>query len=163
MRSDLTDLPNERRWRRRRFALSALALGAALSLGDLGHAARADEIPEFRVVVHPSNSLRSVNRTFLADAFLKKVTRWEDGEMIRPVDLRPSSGVRQRFTESVLKRSVEAVRRYWQQRIFSGRNVPPPELESDESVVAHVARSPGAVGYVSGAAKLHGVRELSIK
>jgi hypothetical protein len=58
---------------------------------------------------------------------------------------------------------VGAVRSYWQQRIFSGRDVPPPELDSDEAVVAFVARSPGGIGYVSAATKLSGVRELALR
>lgn len=125
---------------------------------------RAEEAtPEFRVVVHPSTTERVVERSFLADAFLKKVTRWGEGEAIRPADLRPSSGARRAFTERVLKRSVGAVRSYWQQRIFSGRDVPPPELESDDDVLAFVAKYPGALGYVSGGARLKGVRELSLK
>ena len=99
----------------------------------------------------------------MADAFLKKVTRWADGEAIKPVDLRQSAAARVKFSERVLKRTVGAVRSYWQQRIFSGRDVPPPELDSDDAVVAFVAKNAGAVGYVSGAAKLSGVRELAIE
>jgi hypothetical protein len=125
--------------------------------------ARADEPRPFRVIVHPSNALKAADRTFVANAFLKKVTRWSEGEVIRAVDLRADNPARRRFTEEVLKRSVGAVRSYWQQRIFSGRDVPPPELDSDEGVVAFVAKYPAAVGYVSGAAKLVGVRELAIR
>lgn len=148
--------------RRRFFTLLGLAplLGVlALSSGF----ASAEEPPSFRVIVHPNNPLRALSRADVADAFLKKVTRWEDGETIRAVDLRADSGVRRHFTETVLQRSVGAVRSYWQQRIFSGRDVPPPELESDESVLAFVAKYPGAIGYVSGVAKLVGVRELALK
>jgi hypothetical protein len=148
--------------RRRSLALLALSLAAgALRLAE--GAALADETPQFRVIVHPNNPLRSVDKGLLADAFLKKVTRWGNGEVIRPVDLHAGNSVRRRFSEAVLKRSVGAVRSYWQQRIFSGRDVPPPELESDDSVVAYVARYDGAVGYVSAGAKLVGVRELSLE
>ncbi len=107
--------------------------------------------------------MTSVTRDFLSEAFLKKITRWKDGETIRPVDLRADSATRRKFSESVLKRSVAAVRSYWQQRIFSGRDIPPPELDSDDAVQGFVAKYPGAIGYVSGAAKLNGVRELTIK
>jgi ABC-type phosphate transport system substrate-binding protein len=118
---------------------------------------------EFRLIVHPSNAASSLERAFVADLFLKKVTRWPGGEVAKPADLRPSSAARKRFSETVLKRSVGAVRSYWQQRIFSGRDVPPPELESDDAIVAYVARQPGAIGYVSGNAKLAGVRELGLR
>jgi ABC-type phosphate transport system substrate-binding protein len=149
---------------RRRLFLGGAVLALVAALQALGSPALADEAtPAFRVVVHPNNSLRSVERSFLADAFLKKITRWGEGEAIRPADLRPAVDARRAFTERVLKRSVGAVRSYWQQRIFSGRDVPPPELDSDDDVVAFVAKYPGAVGYVSGSAKLKGVKELLIK
>jgi hypothetical protein len=105
---------------------------------------------EFKIVAHPGRP-GQVERTFLADAFLKNVTRWSDDETIRPVDQRPDSLARKRFSETVLRRSVPAVKTYWQQRIFSGRGVPPPELDSDEAVVRYVESHEGAVGYVSGA------------
>jgi ABC-type phosphate transport system substrate-binding protein len=149
---------------RRQLLLGGAVLTLLTAIQALAAPALADEAtPAFRVVVHPSNSMRSVERSFLADAFLKKVTRWGEGETIRPADLRPAVDARRAFTERVLKRSVGAVRSYWQQRIFSGRDVPPPELESDDEVIAFVAKHPGAVGYVSGSAKLKGVRELLVK
>jgi ABC-type phosphate transport system substrate-binding protein len=148
--------------RRRGLALVGLGLAAAV-LPNATRVARANEAVDFRVIVHPTNPLRAVARAYLADAFLKKVTRWGGGEAIRAVDLRADNPVRRRFSERVLRRSVGAVRSYWQQRIFSGRDVPPPELESDDSVVAFVAKYPGALGYVSGATKLANVRELAIE
>jgi len=133
-------------------AVSAASMAVALAEPNDG----------FRVVTHPSNRSVSVERGFLADAFLKKTTRWPGDEAIYPVDQGPEASVRQRFSEQVLRRSVFAVRSYWQQRIFSGRDVPPPELDSEDAVVAFVAKYPGAIGYVSGGAKLNGVRELPI-
>jgi len=118
--------------------------------------------PSFRVIVHPANPIASAARDFLADAFLKKITRWDDGEALRPVDQRADSEVRREFSEHVLKRSVQAVKTYWQQRIFSGRGVPPPEFESDAAVVEYVLKHRGAVGYVSGACELGGAKVLAV-
>jgi hypothetical protein len=95
-------------------------------------------------------------------AFFKRTTRWGDGQVIRPVDLRPDSPVRREFSNRVLKRSVMAVRSYWQQRIFSGRELPPPELESDAAVLRFVQGSPGAIGYVSATTKLSEVKLIPV-
>lgn len=117
----------------------------------------------FRVIVHSSNPAGSAERGFLADVFLKKVTRWPNGALIRPVDQRPTASVRRGFSEAVLKRTVAAVRSFWQQRIFSGRDLPPPELDSDDRVVDFVETHPGAVGYVSPNARLGRAREVAVK
>lgn len=146
----------------RRTGLSLL--GVACLGAWWGRARRADasDAPALRIIVHPSNAVASADREQVADIFLKKVTRWPDGEVIRPADLRPNDPIRQLFSQTILRRSVQAVRSYWQQRIFSGRDVPPPELDSEASVIAFVSRFPGAIGYVSGGAKLSGVAELRI-
>lgn len=104
----------------------------------------------FQIVVHPGRSGQGIDRATLTAYFLKKATRWPDGEMVRPVDLEPKTEVRRAFSESVLRRSVGAVKAYWQQAIFSGRDTPPPELESDEAVIRYVSTTAGAIGYVSG-------------
>jgi hypothetical protein len=103
----------------------------------------------YQVIVHPHNPATSVERVFLTDAFLKKVATWPSGEALHPVDLIASSRVRQSFSEEVLHRSVADVKGYWQQRIFSGRDVPPPEFDTDEDVIKYVLKYDGAVGYVS--------------
>jgi ABC-type phosphate transport system substrate-binding protein len=119
--------------------------------------------PAFRLIVHPNSPVTSLDRRFVEDAFLKKVKTWPTGEAIRPVDLEPDSSTRRRFTEEVLRRPLAAVRAYWQQRIFSGRDVPPPELDSDQQVIDYVMKYPGAIGYVSGAADLKVARQIQIR
>jgi ABC-type phosphate transport system substrate-binding protein len=117
----------------------------------------------FRVIVNPRNPVASVERRFLADVFLKKTTRWDDEESIRPVDARADARVRRAFSDEILKRSVEAVKNYWQQMVFSGRGVPPPELDTDDDVVKYVLKYPGAVGYVSASANLAGAKTLDVR
>jgi ABC-type phosphate transport system substrate-binding protein len=117
----------------------------------------------YQVIVHPRNGAASVERKFLEDAFLKKTTVWPNDDVIRPADLAPDSSVRRAFTRDVLNRSVEAVKGYWQQRIFSGRDVPPPEFQRDDEVVQFVLKHEGGVGYVSGTANVDGCRVLVVK
>src|SRR5438552_2231277 len=109
--------------RRRIVAVVLLAVVAA---------ARAEAPAPYRIVVNARNTTASVDREFVENAFLKKTTTWSGGEAVRPVDLAPGSQVRSRFSEEILERSVAAVKSYWQQMIFSGRGVPPPELDSDD-------------------------------
>jgi ABC-type phosphate transport system substrate-binding protein len=140
-----------------------LLIGSLAALVLAGSAGLRAEPPAYRIIVHPSNPASALDRRTLQDAFLKKIKSWSSGEAIRPVDLEPSSPVRRRFSEEVIGRPVAAVRAYWQQSIFSGRNVPPPELDSDQDVVRYVLRNPGAVGYVSGAADLGGAKLVSVR
>jgi ABC-type phosphate transport system substrate-binding protein len=125
--------------------------------------ARGDAPSPFRLLIHPDNPATSLSKDFVTDVFLKRTTRWGDGEMVRPVDQRSDSAVRRVFSESLLRRSIAAVKRYWQQRIFSGRDLPPPELDSDEAVVGYVLKHRGALGYVTATAKIDRAKVVSVR
>jgi ABC-type phosphate transport system substrate-binding protein len=142
----------------RRALLGLLLVGLALSLAGELRAAEG-----FVVIVRKDEQDLVLERTLVADAFLKKRTRWPNGEVIHPVDQRRDSSVRHHFSQSVLRRSVEAVRNYWQQRIFSGRDVPPPEVESDAEVIRYVRDNPGAIGYVTAATDADGIRVVTLR
>jgi ABC-type phosphate transport system substrate-binding protein len=143
--------------RRLLFVLPLFLLSAAL----MGQAP-ASSPPPFVVIVHPQNRAAFVTRAFLADAYLKRTSRWPDGERIRPVDLATGSNVRRRFSDAVLRRSVASVRSYWQRLIFSGRGVPPVELDEAE-VAAYVARHRGAVAYVGGATPVGRAKVVEVR
>jgi ABC-type phosphate transport system substrate-binding protein len=146
-------------WTTRRAALGALLVGLWLSsAGELSAAEQG-----FVVIVRRDEQGPVLDRAFVAEAFLKKRTRWPNGEVIRPVDQRRDSNVRHQFSQNVLKRSVEAVRNYWQQRIFSGRDVPPPEVDSDAAVIHYVRENPGAIGYVTTAVDGDGIRVVTLR
>jgi ABC-type phosphate transport system substrate-binding protein len=104
------------------------------------------------IIVNRQNAATTVSKEFLRRAFLKQVTRWQDDETVRPADQVATATARKRFSESILGRSVQAVKSYWQQRVFSGRDIPPPEFATEEAVVEYVSRYPGAIGYVSSGA-----------
>jgi ABC-type phosphate transport system substrate-binding protein len=139
-----------------------MTLAVAVSLLLTAGAFAADSPPAFRVIVHPSNPTTKIDKKALADMFLKKTTAWRHGEAVRPVELEAESAVRRRFSSEVLNRSVSAVKSYWQQRIFSGRDLPPPELKTEQLVVKFVVSNPGAVGYVSTGANVENAKTLTI-
>ena len=128
-------------------ALTALAL-ATLPAGARRLEAQATE---FVVVVNAANPVSSLSREDASKLFLKKTMKWSTGAEVVPVDLPEGSAVRDAFTKGVLKKSVGAVKSYWQQQIFSGRGVPPTEKTSDAEVVSFVRSNPHAIGYVSAA------------
>src|SRR5688500_7955844 len=139
-----------------------MKLTAAFLLITLTAPAGAQE-SAYRVIVHPENGVREVERKFLSDAFLKKTTGWPGGEQVRPVARPADSPIRRRFSQHVLGRTLPAVKSYWQQLIFSGRDVPPPELDTEDKVVEYVRKNRGAIGYVSPQADVSGVKVLSIQ
>lgn len=121
---------------------------------------------DFKIITSAKSAPASIKRQDLARLFLKKSSRWPDGQPVVPVDQSSRTTVRLAFTRDVLKleglSQISAVEGYWQQLIFSGRGTPPAVKASDAEVVAFVAGTPGAVGYVSGAADTGEVRTISV-
>ena len=117
----------------------------------------------FVVVVNDQNASAAVSRTVVSRFFLKKVARWENGAAVLPVDLPANSPIRDAFSREVLAKSVSSIKAYWQQQIFSGRDVPPPEKGDDAAVLEFVLANPNAIAYVSAGATLpRGVKELTV-
>lgn len=105
--------------------------------------------PGFLVVVNAGNPVRTLTSDEVSRFFLRKVSTWADGRAVAPVDQEAESETRAVFTDTILRRKLAAVRAYWQQRIFSGRDTPPPIRGSDAEVLRFVAENAGAIGYVS--------------
>ena len=135
---------------------------AILALVGASVGARAQEQGDYQVIVNRANPVDEIDRETLADVFLKKVTRWSDDTTAQPADLDGHAVSRERFSEEVLRRSIAAVKSRWQQIIFSGRGVPPPEFDGDAQVLAYVESHRGAVGYVSKGANTSGVKVLKV-
>jgi ABC-type phosphate transport system substrate-binding protein len=118
----------------------------------------------FVVVVHADNPVEGIDREALSNLFLKRSTKWPAGNLAEPVDQSTKSSAREAFSRSVLRKSVTAVRTYWQQQIFSGRDVPPREKASDAEVLDAVKATPNAVGYVAASTALPaGVKILIVR
>jgi ABC-type phosphate transport system substrate-binding protein len=117
-----------------------------------------------KVVVHSTNALDSLTKAKVADLFLKRVTRWENGRAVTPVDQSEKSAARGAFTKELLGKEVVWVKSYWQKMIFSGRATPPAELSSDSQVFELIRTNPDAIGYVSeGAAIPAGLKALTVE
>jgi ABC-type phosphate transport system substrate-binding protein len=116
-----------------------------------------------QVIVNPANPLTSVEKADVSKIFLKKLSRWPNGQPTQPVDLPESSGTRAQFCSQIVGKSVAAVSAYWQQQIFAGKELPPMTKASEAEVIAFVKANPNAIGYVAAPSVTHEVKVLALK
>lgn len=135
----------------------AIHLAAALLLLPLSASAAS-----FKVVVNNAVNAGSLSKKEVSDLFMKRTTKWSNGAPVVPVDQADRSPVREEFSKVIHGKPTAAVKSYWQQQIFSGRDVPPVEKTSDADVLALVRSNPGAVGYVDAGADTSGVKVLNV-
>ena len=131
-----------------------LVAGAAATLGAVTPVPTGAQQASFVVVVNATNPASNIPKSELAALFTKKTQEWEDGTPVYPVDLPGEDPTREAFTLAIHGKSPRAIRAYWQQQIFAGRQVPPPERDSDEQVLTYVRTTQGAIGYVRATARL---------
>jgi len=115
------------------------------------------------VVVNSANPVNAMKRERLAKIFLRQIGVWDNGQEILPVDQIDRSPARASFARNIEGMSVNALRRYWQERIFTGNESPPPERVTDADVLTYVRTNAGAIGYVAEGAELgSGVKGISV-
>ena len=119
---------------------------------------------DFVVIVHASVAGANVRRADLAAVFLRTAGRWGGGATAVPVDQSGTSPVRNAFCQAVLGMPVATAVQYWQKQMFAASPLRPPAVKgSDAEVIAFVAKTEGAVGYVSKAAVLPaGVKAIAV-
>ena len=126
-----------------------LPLVAGVALAPMSSTAQ-----EFQVVVHAANPVASLSTEQIGRLFQKKVTRWDDGGGVVPIDQPTESTLRDAFTRRIYDRPTEALRSYWLKQVFSGRADPPRVVADDAAALAFVAANPNAIGYVSAGTRL---------
>lgn len=116
------------------------------------------------VIVHADNLVSTFTTREVSDLFLKKAGTFSDGTKAVPVDLGERSDVRGAFSRWVHRKTTSAVKAYWQQMIFSGRGVPPPEKNSTADVMTFVRSQRGGIGYVPQGTPLSpGVKAVTVQ
>ena len=141
----------------RYFRIAAVAFVAIVA------GARSAAAQEYKVVVNSANATGEISSDALAKIFLKQAPKFPDGSAATPVEPAKASPARAAFAKAVLGRTVQNLDTFWQQQIFSGKDVPPSNKASDDEVVAFVKSNPGAIGYVSGSAAVAGVKVVTVK
>ena len=111
---------------------------------------------EVKIICNVSVRADSISASELKSVFLLQRRTLKDGSPVVPV-LEKSGATHEAFAQ-YLDRGSEEIQTYYQELIFTGKRSMPKELNSDPEVVAYIARTRGAIGYVSGDASTEGVK-----
>ena len=118
---------------------------------------------DFKVIVNSANGVTELSAAVTLKIFLKEVTKFPNGTASTLIDQNKASAVRAAFSKTVIGRPVTAVKTFWQQQLFSGKELPPAVKASHDDVVAFVKATPGGIGYVSAGANVVGVIVIDVK
>lgn len=119
-------------------------------------------VTDVKVIANPSIAASAVSAAELKSVFLAMSTSLGDGSRVEPV-LEKSGATHEAFVRHYLEKTDSALQIYYRSLVFTGKASMPKMLGSDAQVVAYVARTRGAIGYVSAAASTAGVKTLEVK
>lgn len=117
---------------------------------------------DIKVIANPSVGASSVSTDELKGVFLATKTSLSDGSHVEPV-LEKGGAAHEAFLKEYLGKTDSALQTYYRSLVFTGKASMPKTLGADAEVVDYVAKTKGAIGYVSAAASSPGVKTLEVK
>ncbi len=115
----------------------------------------------FKIIANPSVKANAVTTEEMRGVFLEERLALRDGSHVEPV-LAKAGNAHTAFLKEVMGRSNDALQTYYRTLVFTGKGSMPKEMNSDTDVLAYVARTRGAVGYVSSSASTDNVKVLQL-
>ena len=117
---------------------------------------------DIKVIANSSVGASSVSADELKGVFLETKTSLSDGSHVEPV-LEKGGAAHEAFIKEYLGKTDAALQTYYRSLVFTGKASMPKTLAADAEVVAYVAKTKGAIGYVNAAAGTAGVKTLEVK
>lgn len=138
-------------------SLGALLVVAALAVLAPMHATAR----EVKVIANSSVQADTITGDDLKRIYLEERNSLADGTHAEPV-LKKGGAAHDSFLKEFLNLNDDALQTYYHTLVFTGRGSMPRTFDSDAEVVAYVARTRGAIGYVNEGAAVGGVKTLTI-
>ncbi|MBX2859325.1 MAG: phosphate ABC transporter substrate-binding protein [Cellvibrionaceae bacterium] len=102
---------------------------------------------EKAVIVHPSNAI-SLSTQAVKNIYLGRQKSFSGGGHAIAINQKMTAEIRKNFEETILGKSPAQVKAYWSKQLFTGKGVPPQEVDSDKEVIGLVAQNPSTIGYI---------------
>ncbi len=114
-----------------------------------------------KVIANSSVKIESISVSEIKSVFLEERNSLHDGTRVEPV-LSRGGPAHAAFLKEYLGENDDTLQDYYRMLVFTGKGSMPKTLHSDEEVAAYVAKTRGAIGYVSSTAPVDGVKTLTV-
>lgn len=100
------------------------------------------------VVVNADNKIAKLERSALRSIYLGLTTFWSEDRRVKPYQRAHDGAAGKPFFRDVLGMTPARYRHTWQKQQLSGQGVEPEVIASAATLVAKVAATTGAIGYM---------------
>jgi ABC-type phosphate transport system substrate-binding protein len=133
------------------FVLAAISMCAAASI----------EKDEIKIIANLDVGASEISRDELSRIFLMTKTSLQKTGHIEPV-LETAGPIHRIFLREYIGRTDAALMTYYRSLVFTGKASIPKTFSSDSELIEYVAKTKGAIGYVSASANTAGVKTLKV-
>lgn len=103
---------------------------------------------KMRIITHPDTHVDSLEKKEIRDIFLGRKKSWDKNEKITLATLKKGKAHKQ-FLDRFVHKTPFQFRNYWREKVFLGEGQSPRSFATEERLINYVARTKGAVGYIS--------------
>jgi TonB family protein len=114
-----------------------------------------------RIIANPSVKADSISSEELKSVFLEERSSLVDGSHVEPV-ISKGGAAHEIFVKLYLGKSDSDLQNYYRTLVFTGKGSAPKAVGTDTEIAAYVAKTRGAIGYVSSDVSVEGVKTLSV-
>ena len=113
------------------------------------------------IIVNAKSTVQTLTKKEVKNIFLGEIKSFPNGNPAKPVVQPIGAPSRAAFMNKIIQRNESRWRAHWARLLFTGKGIPPLELEEDDELLEVIARKKGAIGYFVGEDKEYkGVRVL---
>jgi ABC-type phosphate transport system substrate-binding protein len=115
-----------------------------------------------KIIANPSVKADSISANEIKSVFLEEKNSLSDGSRVEPV-IEKGGLAHEAFLKDYLDKSDSALQTYYRSLVFTGKGSMPKSVGSDAEMAAFVAKTKGAIGYVSEGTAAEGAKTLAVK
>ena len=119
------------------------------------------EVPEVFLIVNRETRLSSTSfkKKDIKDIYTGKITRWGDGSKI-VLTIRDRTKLNRQFLRDCVKKTPSQFRNFWRRKVFTGEGQSPKSFKTEKDLIAFIAKTKGAIGYISNRSS---IADLTVK
>jgi ABC-type phosphate transport system substrate-binding protein len=114
------------------------------------------------IVANSEAGTDSLSKSDLESIMLGKKKKWDNGTKIKIAILK-EGGTHEGFTKEYTGKTASQFKSYWKKLVFTGEGIQPKSFKTEDELVAYVAKTKGAVGYVSSGTAVDGVTSVTVQ
>lgn len=103
----------------------------------------------YEIVTHPGVTEKTLSRNSLRAIFGMRLHAWPDGTAIKVFVMPDDTSLHTAFSKEKLNVFPYQLRTAWDRLVFSGTGQAPETVATAEEMLARVAATPGAIGYLA--------------